>query len=37
VLDLAYLTPSTSGAGYALVLTGVPVYYAWRRLGRGAA
>ena len=37
VLDLAYLTPSTSGAGYVLVLTGVPVYYAWRRLGRAAA
>ncbi len=34
VADLAYLTPSTSGAGYVLVLTGVPVYYAWRRLGR---
>ncbi len=36
VVDLAYLTPSTSGAGYVLVLTGVPVYYAWKRLGRTA-
>ena len=36
VVDLAYLTPSTSGAGFVLVLTGVPVYYLWRRLG-GAA
>lgn len=34
VVDLAYLTPSTSGAGYVLVLTGVPVYFLWRRLAR---
>jgi basic amino acid/polyamine antiporter, APA family len=31
VLDLAYLTPSTSGIGYLLVLTGIPVYFVWRR------
>lgn len=31
VLDLAYLAPSTSGIGYVLVLTGIPVYYIWRR------
>ena len=31
VLDLAYLTPSTSGIGYLLVLTGIPVYFLWRR------
>ncbi len=31
VIDLAYLTPKTSGWGYALVLTGVPVYWVWRR------
>jgi basic amino acid/polyamine antiporter, APA family len=31
VLDLAYLAPSTSGIGYLLVLTGVPVYFVWRR------
>jgi APA family basic amino acid/polyamine antiporter len=31
VLDLAYLTPETSGIGYLLVLTGVPVYFIWRK------
>lgn len=31
VLDLAYLTPQTSGIGYLLVLTGLPVYWLWRR------
>jgi hypothetical protein len=31
VLDLAYLTPQTSGIGYVLVLTGLPVYLIWRR------
>jgi APA family basic amino acid/polyamine antiporter len=31
VLDLAYLTPETSGIGYLLVLTGIPVYFLWRR------
>ncbi len=31
ILDLAYLAPSTSGIGYLLVLTGVPVYLAWRQ------
>jgi APA family basic amino acid/polyamine antiporter len=31
VLDLAYLAPSTSGIGYLLVLTGIPVYFIWRR------
>ena len=36
VVDLAYLTPSTSGAGYVLVLTGVPVYLLWRRADRSA-
>jgi len=30
-LDLAYLAPSTSGIGYLIVLTGIPVYLAWRR------
>ena len=30
VLDLAILAPSTSGIGYLLVLTGVPIYYVWR-------
>ncbi len=31
ILDLAYLKPSTSGIGYLLVLTGIPVYFFWRR------
>jgi APA family basic amino acid/polyamine antiporter len=31
VLDLAYLTPKTAGIGYLLVLTGIPVYFLWRR------
>ncbi|MEP6955306.1 MAG: amino acid permease [Chthoniobacterales bacterium] len=31
ILDLAYLAPSTSGIGYLLVLTGVPVYLLWRK------
>jgi APA family basic amino acid/polyamine antiporter len=31
VLDLAYLSPATSGIGYLLVLAGLPVYFIWRR------
>ena len=31
VLDLAWLAPWTSGIGYLLVLTGIPVYFIWRR------
>ena len=31
VVDLAYLAPSTSGIGYLLALTGLPVYLIWRR------
>jgi APA family basic amino acid/polyamine antiporter len=31
VLDLAYLTPQTSGIGYLLVLTGIPIFFLWRR------
>lgn len=34
VLDLAYLAPETSGIGYLLVLTGIPVYFLWRRKGK---
>jgi APA family basic amino acid/polyamine antiporter len=34
IADLAYLTPATSGMGYALTLTGVPVYFWWRRRAR---
>ena len=31
VFDLAYLAPSTSGIGYLIVFTGIPVYLLWRR------
>lgn len=31
IIDLAYLAPATSGIGYLLVLTGIPVYFIWRR------
>ncbi len=31
VIDLAYLAPSTSGIGYLLVFTGIPIYFIWRR------
>jgi APA family basic amino acid/polyamine antiporter len=31
IIDLAYLAPTTSGIGYLLVLTGIPVYFVWRR------
>jgi basic amino acid/polyamine antiporter, APA family len=34
VLDLGYLAPSTSGFGYLIVLTGIPVYFLWRRQAR---
>jgi APA family basic amino acid/polyamine antiporter len=30
VVDLAWLKPSTSGIGYLLVLTGIPIYFIWR-------
>jgi APA family basic amino acid/polyamine antiporter len=36
VIDLAYLAPSTSGIGYLLVLTGIPVYFLWRKQARAA-
>jgi APA family basic amino acid/polyamine antiporter len=31
IFTLAYLAPSTSGIGFLLVLTGIPVYFIWRR------
>jgi APA family basic amino acid/polyamine antiporter len=37
ILDLAYLAPATSGLGYVLVLTGLPVYLVWRRGARRRA
>jgi len=34
VIDLALLKPGTSGIGYLLVLTGIPVYFWWHRKER---
>lgn len=31
IIDLAILAPSTSGIGYLLVFTGIPVYFVWRK------
>ena len=31
IIDLAWLAPMTSGIGILIVLTGVPVYFLWRR------
>ena len=36
VLDLLYLTPKTSGLGFAIVLAGIPVYLARSRFARGS-
>lgn len=33
IVDLAWLAPATSGIGVAIVLTGLPVYLAWRSRG----
>jgi basic amino acid/polyamine antiporter, APA family len=30
VINLAFLAPGTSGIGYLIVLTGIPVYFIWR-------
>ena len=32
IVDLAFLAPATSGIGILIVLTGVPVYFFWRKL-----
>ena len=31
MVDLAFLAPATSGIGMLLLLTGVPVYFFWRK------
>ena len=31
IFNLAYLAPTTSGIGFLLALTGIPVYFIWRR------
>lgn len=36
IADLAILAPWTSGIGYALVLSGVPIYWLWRRSSAAA-
>ncbi|HEX6649668.1 MAG TPA: amino acid permease [Pyrinomonadaceae bacterium] len=33
IIDLAILAPSTSGIGYLLVFTGIPIYFIWSRKG----
>jgi APA family basic amino acid/polyamine antiporter len=35
IIDLAYLKPATSGIGYLLVLTGIPIYFFWRHAATG--
>jgi APA family basic amino acid/polyamine antiporter len=32
VVDLAFLAPATSGIGVLIVLTGVPIYFFWRKV-----
>jgi APA family basic amino acid/polyamine antiporter len=36
IIDLAYLTPTTSGIGYILVLIGIPAYLIWKRQSKAA-
>src|SRR6478752_3430360 len=36
IVDLAFLAPATSGIGMLIVLTGVPVYFFWRKAGKAA-
>jgi APA family basic amino acid/polyamine antiporter len=33
IVDLGFLAPATSGIGILIVLTGVPVYFFWRKRG----
>ena len=34
IVDLVFLAPTTSGIGFLIVLTGIPVYFAWRSRSR---
>jgi APA family basic amino acid/polyamine antiporter len=36
IVDLAWLAPATSGIGILIVLTGVPVYFFWRKASAGS-
>ncbi len=36
IIDLAYLTPATSGIGYILVLIGIPAYLIWKRQSKAS-
>ena len=36
IVNLAFLAPTTSGVGYLLALTGIPVYFIWRKGRRPA-
>lgn len=36
IVDLAWIAPTTSGAGVALVLLGLPIYFLWRWLNPAA-
>jgi APA family basic amino acid/polyamine antiporter len=31
IADLAFLAPETSGIGMLIVLTGLPIYFFWRK------
>ena len=33
IVDLAFLAPTTAGIGILIVLSGVPIYFLWRRAG----
>jgi APA family basic amino acid/polyamine antiporter len=37
ILDVAYLAPSTSGIGFLIVFTGIPIYFIWRRSAAAAS